>query len=349
MSMYLVTGACGFIGTRLIESLVGRGERVRALSRRPEVRPASPPGFDWNEGGPLASPLVEWVRGDITDPEGLSRAMEGCTHVFHLAAYAKNFAPDPAIYTRMNVEGMHNVFDAAQKAGVKRIVWTSSCVTLGPSNPGEVIDEATPRRTDRYFTEYERTKSIAEREAIQRAGQGLPVVIVNPTRVYGPGPLTEGNSVSLLIDRYDRGRAPFLPNFGLNVGNWVLVDDVVQGQLLAMERGRIGERYILGGENATLGKLYVLIDDVSGKRHFKVPLYRFWPMLIAHAQLKMAQWFGRYPEITPDWMRTFLADWAHSSEKAQRELGYQPTPLVEGLQTTYEWLQRVRKEKHARK
>ena len=162
--------------------------------------------------------------------------MEGCDRVFHLAAYAKNWARDPATYDRINVEGMNNVFDAAEKLGVCRVVWTSTQLTLGPSRPGEERGEDAPRISEHFLTDYERTKTIAERQALERAGRGFPLVIVNPCRVYGPGPLTEGNSVSHLIDQYDRGKVPVLLNRGVNVGNWVLVDDVVQGHLLAMEQ-----------------------------------------------------------------------------------------------------------------
>ena len=340
-----LTGACGFIGTRLLEALVARGQAVRALSRRPNLKPEPPPGLGWTGGGPLDSPLVEWVRGDIAGRDGLLRAMEGCSQVYHLAAYAKNWAPDPQVFFATNVQGARNVFDAAARLGVRRVVWTSTCLTVGPSRPGEVIDENTPRRTDRFFVDYERTKSIAEQEAIGRAGEGFPLVIVNPTRVYGPGHLTEGNSVSRLIDQYDRGKAPILLNRGVNVGNWVLVDDVVQGHLLAMEKGRPGERYLLGGENAPLARLLRLVDEISGRRHLKIPVFRPGAMAFAWFQKKRAEWLGIPPLITPGWVRLFLADWAHSSEKAERELGYRPTPLADGLRSTYAWLQRVRQER----
>lgn len=338
-----VTGATGFIGTRLVQALTDRGEQVRALSRRgtPEV----PPGFGFQDGGPLARPEVELVRGDITDRDSLLRGMEGCDRVYHLAAYAKNWAPDPATYDRMNIEGMHNVFDAAEKLGVRRVVWTSTQITFGPTPRGQTADEDTPRATDRFLTDYERTKTIAERQALERAAKGFPVVIVNPGRVYGPGLLTEGNSVSLLIDQYDRGLVPVLLNRGVNVGNWVLVDDVVQGHLLAMEKGRVGQRYMLGGENASLRQFFRTVDQVSGRRHFQFPLFSLMPRGFAWVQKKRADWFGVYPQITPGWVRTFCLEWSHSSQKAERELGYRPTPLAEGLRITYEWLQRVRKEK----
>jgi farnesol dehydrogenase len=285
---------------------------------------------------------VELVHGDIADLDTLRRGMEGCDRVFHLAAYAKNWAPDRQTFFRMNVQGMRNVFRVAKELGIQRVVWTSTCVTLGPSPPGVSIDENTPRITSRYFTDYEETKSIAEKEALQMAADGFPVVIVNPTRVYGPGNLTEGNSATRLIDEYDRGRLPVLLNCGRNIGNWVLVDDVVEGHLLAMERGRIGERYLLGGENASLRNFCRAIDAVSGKRRFQLPLLTFGPLLVAWILERRAKWLGIHPAITPGWVRTFSVDWVYSTAKAEQELGYRPTPLIEGLRITYQWLQRVR-------
>lgn len=337
-----VTGATGFIGTRLVQALTERGRAVRALVRR--ANPQPPPGFDWADGGPLQHKQVELVRGDITDRQSLAEGMEGCTHVFHLAAYAKNWARDPQVYFEMNVGAMRQVFGVARQLGVRRVVWTSTQLTLGPSRPGQPANEDSPRITDSYFTEYERTKAIAEQEALRYAQNGLPVVIVNPARVYGPGHLTEGNSLSLLIDQYDRGKLPILLNRGINVANYVLVDDVAEGHILAMEKGRVGQRYILGGENASLKQFFRLIDELSGKRHFQIPIFRPGALLFAWLQKKRAEWFHVYPQITPGWVRTFLADWACSSQKAQVELGYQPTPLAEGLRVTYEWLKRVRKE-----
>ncbi len=337
-----VTGATGFIGTRLVQALTDRGCSVRALSRQKDPQP--PPAYVIN-GGPLLRELVQLVPGDIADVDALARGMEGCSHVFHLAGYAKNWAPDPKIYHDVNVQGLTNVLDAAERQGVERVVVTSTVMTFGPTPPGVVGDEDMPRTTDRYLTEYERTKTLAEREALERAGNGCPVVIVNPTRVYGPGHLTEGNALSLLIDDYDRGRMPFLLNGGVNVGNYVLVDDVVDGFLLAMEHGRIGQRYILGGDNASLKQLFRTIDQVSNKRHFQIPIWKLGPLFYAWLLKRRAQWLGIYPQITPGWVRTFLADWAYCCDKAKRELGYRPTPLVDGIRTTYEWLLRVREKR----
>jgi farnesol dehydrogenase len=335
-----VTGATGFIGTRLVGELVSRGMSVRALSRR--ANPPAPPGLGWTGLGPLGDPRVEIVRGDITAPDSLRRGMEGCSQVYHLAAYARNWARDPATFFAMNVMGTRNVFEVARACGVGRVVWTSSIVTFGPTRRGKVGDEDMPRISPRYFNEYERTKVIAEQEALRAAEEGFPVVIVNPTRVYGPGHLTEGNALSLLVDQYDRGKMPVLLNRGVNVGNYVFVEDVVQGHLLAMEKGRSGQRYILGGENATLKQFFRQVDQASGKRHFQFPVFRPGALVFAYLQKKRADWFGVYPQITPGWVRLFLADAAFSSAQAERELGYRPTPLGEGIRRTYQWLQEMR-------
>lgn len=321
-----VTGGTGFVGGQLVAALLERGRRVRALARPSSERPAGGAG------------LLEWVTGDVLDRDSLRRGLEGCTEAFHLAAYAKNWAKDPSTFFRVNVEGARNVFEAAEEAGVRRLVYTSTVVVFGPTPPGIVGDEAMPRATPRFFTEYEESKAVAEREALDGASRGLPLVIVHPTRLYGPGPLTEGNSVSLMIDQYDRGLFPALLDGGGNVGNYAFVDDVVNGHLLAMERGRVGERYLLGGEDVSLKGLFALVDELTNRRHFQVNLPCSLALLYAGLEKRKAEWLGVYPKVTPGWVETFLADWAFTSAKAERELGYRVTPLREGLRRTLEWL-----------
>lgn len=328
-----VTGATGFIGTKLVGELIAKGHRVHALSRATSNR----------EG--LQHERITIVPGDIMDPESLRGGMEGCTQAYHLAAYAKNWSRDPSIFFRQNVDGMRNVFLAARDAGVRRIVFTSTIVVFGPTRAGIVGDERMPRITDQYFTEYEESKAVAEQEALRMAHDGFPVVIVNPTRVYGPGKLTEGNSVSLMIDMYDRGKLPVLLNGGKNVGNYVLVDDLVRGHLLAMERGTIGERYILGGENSSLKGLFGIVDELTSKKHWQLNLSPRLALMYAGFEKKKAELSGLYPQITPGWVETFIRDWAYSSSKAERELGYTITPLKEGVKRTVDWIYRGRKKK----
>ena len=259
-----VTGATGFIGSTIIQKLLSEGHIVTGMSRK---KPEYPPGFSGDRSALWEHPNFTWVEGDIQSVDALKMAMSGAEGAFHLAGYAKNYSRDRSIYTKINVDGMRNVFIAAKELGVKKIVWTSSIVTFGPTAPGVVGDENMPRIIDKYYTEYEESKSIAEKEALQWAADGLPVTIVNPARVYGPGQMSEGNAMAALIDDIRCGRFPFLPNRGVNIGNYVLVDDVAQGQILAMERGRIGERYILGGENASLERVFEVIADQMVKKN----------------------------------------------------------------------------------
>ncbi|MEP0822181.1 MAG: SDR family oxidoreductase [Ignavibacterium sp.] len=321
-----VTGGTGFIGTKLVNALIQKGHTVRVLTRSTS-----------NRAG-LNHERISFVEGDLMNRDSLRRGMEGCTQVYHLAAYAKNWSRDPAVFYRQNVDGMKLVFDTAREVGVKRVVFTSTIVVYGPTPPGVVGDETMPRITQRCFTEYEESKTIAHREALKHVDRGQDIVMVNPTRVYGPGKLTEGNSVTLMISMYDKGKLPVLLNRGLNVGNYVFVDDLVRGHILAMERGRTGESYILGGENASLKGLFELVDEISGKRHFQINLPPRLAYFYAGIEQKKAEWFGLYPQITPGWVETFLHDWAYSTAKAEREIGYTVTPLREGIRITYEWL-----------
>jgi nucleoside-diphosphate-sugar epimerase len=338
-----VTGATGFIGTRLVHELVRRGHTVHALTRTDNPQP--PPGFSPDDRPSLRHPNVRLCPGDITDLESLRRGMQGCEHVYHLAGYAKNWAANPQTYIEINANGMKNVCTAARELAVERVVWTSTMLTFGPTRPGEVGDEAMPRITPKYYTQYEASKCAAEAEAAKFVADGLPLVIVNPGRVFGPGHFSEGNALSLLIDMYDRGRAPILLNGGRNVGNFVYVNDVVAGHIGAMERGRVGEKYLLGGENLSLKEYFGLIDKVSGKRHFQINIRRLGAMTYAWLLKQRAQIFGAYPQITPDWVRVFLTEWAFSSAKAELELGYRITPMEHAVRQTYEWLLRVREEK----
>jgi farnesol dehydrogenase len=325
----LITGSSGFIGTRLAGELARRGTAVRALVRaRADL-------------GGLDDPRIQPAPGDVLEPESLRRAAAGCREVYHLAAHARSWARDPAIFHRVNVDGTRHVLEAASRAGVRRVVVASSIVTLGATPQGVVADERAPRSRP-PLTEYEASKLEAEREALRASGDGLEVVVVNPTRVYGPGKLTEGNSVSRLLDLYTRGRLPFLVDRGRAVGNYAYVDDLVAGLIDAMDRGRQGERYILGGENASLRRLLDLVDEASGRRHLRLPLPAGLARGIAHLERFRAAWLGGYPLITPGWLETFLLDGAFSCAKAERELGYRITPLAEGIRRTWRWIERRR-------
>jgi nucleoside-diphosphate-sugar epimerase len=327
-----VTGGTGFIGTKLVNELVRRGHTVHVL-RRP---------ISNIEG--LEHERIRLFVGDLWDCDSIRKGMEGCQQVYHLAAYAKNWAKDPSVFYRSNVNGLCNVGDLARMLGIERMVFVSTILTCGPSAPSMVGDERRYCPVAECCTDYQTSKTIAEKQASDYAEQGFPVVIVNPTRVYGPGRLTEGNSVSRMIDLYDRGRFPFLLNHGVNVGNYVFVGDVVQGLILAMEKGKTGERYILGGENASLGQLFKLIDEIGGKKHIQINVPPWATLLYSRWEEKKARWINSYPLITVGWVKTFLQDWTYSSVKAEKEFGYKITPLGDGIRITLEWLRHLRKK-----
>ncbi len=327
-----VTGGTGFIGAHLVNELIQRGHTVHVL-RRPTSSIAG-----------LAGEGIRFFVGGLEQRDAIRKGMEGCQQVYHLAAYAKNWARDSAVYYRSNVEGFCDVCEVARSLGVERVVFASTILTCSPSAPDAVEDERRYCPVAECYTDYQVSKAIGEKRAREYATQGLPVVIVNPTRVYGPGKLTEGNSVSRMIDLYDRGRFPFLLNHGVNVGNYAFVDDVVQGLILAMEKGRIGERYILGGENVSLKRLFQVIDEISGKQHIQINVPRRVALIYSRLEEEADKWVHHYPLITTGWVKTFLQDRAYSSAKAEREFSYKATPLRDGIRITLEWLRRLRKE-----
>ena len=322
---YFVTGATGFIGAQLTPYLAARGHTVHALIRD-----------RWRAKELAALEGVHLFPGDVLDGESLRRAMEGCVGVFHLAGYARPWHKDPRIFYRINVEGAANVFEAARRAGVERVVFTSTAGVINPSS-GRPSDEATPR-TIPLSTHYEKSKAEAEQVARSFNANGLEVVTVNPSRVYGPGLLSDSNGVTRMVKLFVEGKFRFLPGNGKSIGNYVFINDVVAGHFLAMQKGKAGERYILGGDNVSFLEFFEILKRVSGKNHrlFKLPL----PLLrlAAHAMQQWAGLTGTPPLITPPFVKKYMFDWNLSSQKAQSALGYQPTPLPEGLEKTVSWL-----------
>jgi nucleoside-diphosphate-sugar epimerase len=332
MNKVFVTGGTGFLGRKLVAELVRRGNTIHVL-RRPTSN---------TEG--LEHERIHLFEGNMMDCGSIKKAMEGCTQVYHLAAYAKNWSRESITFYQYNVEGVCNVWEMAKALRVERVVFTSSIVTCGPTKPGAVEDEEQQCSLPNCFTDYQTSKIIGEQKAYSYIERGLALVTVNLTRVYGPGKMSEGNSVTKMIDLYDRGKFPFLLNHGINVGNYAFAEDVVQGLILAMDKGKIGERYILGGDNVSLKQLFDLIDESGGRKHFKINIPPWLALLYSRWEQKKAEWFNLYPIITPGWVETFLQDWAYSSSKAEKELGYKITPLKEGIRVTLTWLRKIRKK-----
>ena len=321
---YFVTGATGFIGTNLSIKLANEGHQVNALVRNKE------------KAKPLDHPNINLFHGDIHRAEVIEDALRGVHGIFHLSAFAKPWAKDSGIYNRVNAEATKTLFQIAQKTRVSKIVFTSTAGTYGPSDENPV-DEETVRKTD-FFNEYESTKFIAEKITKDFVLKGMDIVIVHPTRVYGPGLLSKSNAVTFMIKQYISGVWRIIPGNGEKIGNYVFIDDVVNGHILAMQKGQSGEQYLIGGENASYEDFFKLLQTISKKNYnlIKIPV----TLLIAFAafQKTLAKAIGRAPLLPPKWVKKYLYDWSVNSDKAVKELGYTITPLKEGIKNTIEWL-----------
>lgn len=324
----LVTGATGYIGSKLAVRLAEGSDEVRLLCRRD-------PDID-----AFRRPNIHIVRGDINDPESLANAMRGVQQVYHLAAYARIWAKDPSVFEKINVEGTRNVLQAARQAGVERIVYTSTAGVIGPSGDHPMREE--DKRITGYFNPYEETKARAEALALDFARQGLNLCILNPSRVYGPGFDTGSNPFTKIVEMYFKGNWKITPGNGEDIGSYCFIDDVVEGHVLAMQKGRSGERYIFGGDNATFNQFMQLLKEFSGidRKLKNVPFGML--RIFSHIQVIRARLTGKPPLITPDWVRKYDYDWALDSSKAQRELGYNIRPLRDGMAITVEWVRQNR-------
>ena len=323
----LVTGATGFLGRRIAQELAAGGETIRLL-----VRPSSDRrGLE----------RFETRVGDLTQPESLRAALEGCRAVAHSAAMVKAYSRDRALFDRINVEGTRCLMELALEAGVERFLYTSSFFALGPTGP-EPADESLRHREGTYFTDYERTKHLAHKVALELIDRGLPLVMLLPGFVYGPGNMTEGNLVVRLIRDLARGRLPGIPGAGDKLWGYVYTDSVARGHRLALEQGRPGESYILVDQNATLNQMVAWLNEATGarlpRRHLPLGMFR----AIAACEELRVRLFGGTPELVRGGVESFTVHWAYSSAKAQRELGFEPVPLREGLEKTYRWLQQQR-------
>jgi len=319
--MTLVTGATGFVGSAIARALLARGERVRVLAR---------PG---SNRGNLTGLAVEVAEGRLEDADSLARALAGCTRLYHAAADYRLWVPDEAAMLRANVEGTRALMLAAQAQGVERIVYTSSVATLGHVEHG-AADETTPSGLADMVGPYKRSKFLAEAEVRRMAVEsGLPVVIASPSTPIGPGDVKPTPTGRMIVEAAN-GRMPAYLDTGLNL---VHVEDVAQGHLLAMERGRIGERYILGGDNLPLSEILARIAGLTGRRPPKVQLPRLplFPLALG------AEWWARLaggePFLTCDGLR--MARWRmyFSSAKAEAELGYRHRSADQALADAVAW------------
>ncbi len=318
----LITGASGFVGAAVARRLLAAGHELRALAR---------PTSDRRNLDGLA---VEIVEGDLRDAASLARAVAGCEALFHVAADYRLWARRPAELYESNVEGTRKLMRAAAEAGVRRIVYTSSVATLGLRPDGAPADEDTPATLDDMIGDYKRSKYLAE-EAVRRmvAEDGLPCVIVNPSTPVGPRDVKPTPTGRMIVEAA-AGRMPAFVDTGLNI---VHVDDVAEGHLLAFEKGEIGARYILGGENLSLREILARIAAITGRRAPRIRLPHGLILPFAHLAEGWARLAGGEPFATVDGIRMARKRMFFSSARAARVLGYAPRPADAALADAVAW------------
>ncbi len=318
----LLTGATGFVGSAVARALNRAGFPARALVRRGSPR------------SHLGDLELEFVEGDLRDADSVGRAVDGVRYVFHVAADYRLWARDPREIFTANVDGTRNVMQAALRAGVERVVYTSSVATLALRPDGMPADEANPLSEMQGIGAYKRSKIAAERlvEAMI-ARDGLPAIIVNPSTPVGPRDVKPTPTGRIIVEAAC-GRIPGFVDTGLNL---VHVDDVADGHLAALERGVVGERYILGGANVTFADMLADIARLVGRKPPRLRIPRAAVMPIAYAAEALARFTGREPFATVDGVRMAKHRMFFTAAKAERDLGYRARPYIAGLQDAIRW------------
>jgi dihydroflavonol-4-reductase len=317
----LVTGATGFVGAAVARALQRRGHKLRLLVREGSKRTN------------LVGVEAELVTGDLADPAGFDRAVAGCRYVFHVAADYRLWVPDVAAMRRVNIDGTVGLLRAAAAAGVEKCVYTSSVAALGLTRDGTPADETTTVDEAVLIGAYKRSKYDAEQAVRALAAAGQNIVIVNPSTPVGPGDIKPTPTGRMVLDAA-RGRMPAYVNTGLNV---VHVDDVADGHVAALAKGRAGEAYILGSENLMLRDLLVMIAAQARRRPAKVRLPIAPLMPLGWAMERMAALTGVTPLMTPEILKMARKKMFFSSAKAIAELGYAPRPARVAVEDALDW------------
>ncbi len=318
----LVTGATGFLGSHVARQLVSAGHSVRVLVRTTSNQQA------------LDGLVAERVVGDLQDMASLDRAMRGVRRVFHVAADYRLWTKDPREIYETNVEGTRRLLEVAGQVGVERFVYTSTVATIAvPSHGGVLPNEETHGNLGQMIGHYKRSKFLAEIEAIKAAAAGIPVVIVNPTAPVGPGDWKPTPTGRIIVD-FLNGRMPAYVDTGLNIA---AVEDAAAGHLLAAEKGRIGERYILGARNMTLKQILEALAAITGRRAPRVRLPHAVALAAGYADEFFSRFRGREPQIPVEGVKMSRHRMFVESDKAEKELGYRPGNVEAALERAVRW------------
>jgi len=316
----LVTGAAGFLGSHVTRQLVARGEEVRVL-----MRPSS-------SNRAISDLPLEYVTGDLRDPVSLERAMKGVRRVFHVAADYRLWARKSKEIYDSNVGGTKNLLAAAKRAGVEQLVYTSTVATIAVDRP-ELPNESTDAKLEEMVGHYKRSKWMAEREALQAAKDGLPVIVAMPTTPVGPWDWKPTPTGKIILD-FLNGKMPGYVETGLN---FVGVEECAAGHLLASEKGKAGERYLLGAENLTLKELLDTLSKITGLAAPSMKIPHGLALGVAYIETGFSRLLGKEPQIPVEGVKIAQHKMFVDVSRAQRELGFQPGSVTAALERAVKW------------
>jgi dihydroflavonol-4-reductase len=316
----LVTGAAGFLGSHVARQLVARGETVRVLVRASSSNRA------------ISDLSLEYVTGDLRDEASLGRAMAGVKRVYHVAADYRLWAKRSQDIYDSNVGGTKNLLEAAKRAGVEQLIYTSTVATIAVDRP-ELPNEFTDSKLEEMVGHYKRSKWLAEREALQAAKEGLPVIVAMPTTPVGPWDWKPTPTGKIILD-FLNGKMPGYVETGLN---FVGVEECAAGHLLAAEKGKVGERYLLGAENLTLKGLLDLLAQITGLRAPGMKIPHGVALGVAYLDTAFSRLVGKEPQIPVEGVKIARHKMFVDASRAQRELGFQPGPVVAALERAVRW------------
>jgi dihydroflavonol-4-reductase len=316
----LVTGAAGFLGSHVARQLVARGDEVRVLLRASSTNRA------------IADLSLEYVTGDLRDSASLDRAMKGVKRVFHVAADYRLWARRSREIYDSNVGGTKNLLEAAKRAGVEQLIYTSTVATIAVDRP-QLPNESTDAKLEEMVGHYKRSKWMAEREVLNAAKSGLPAIVAMPTTPVGPWDWKPTPTGKIILD-FLNGKMPGYVETGLN---FVGVEECAAGHLLVSEKGKVGERYLLGGENLTLKAMLDILAKITGLRAPSLKIPHGLALGVAYANTVFSRLLGREPGIPIEGVKIARHMMFVDSSRAQRELGFQPGPVVAALERAVRW------------
>ena len=316
----LVTGAAGFLGSHVTRQLVARGDEVRVLLRASSTNRA------------IADLPLEYVTGDLRDPASLERAMKGVKRVFHVAADYRLWAKRKQDIYDSNVGGTKNLLDAAKRAGVEQLIYTSTVATIAVDRP-QHPNEFTDAKLEEMVGHYKRSKWMAEREALGAAKSGLPVIVAMPTTPVGPWDWKPTPTGKIILD-FLNGNMPGYVKTGLN---FIGVEECAAGHLLIAEKGKVGERYLLGGENLTLKQMLDTLAKITGLRAPMLKIPHGLALGVAYASTAFSRLVGREPGIPVEGVKIARHMMFVDCARAERELGFQAGPVVAALERAVRW------------